>query len=193
MQDQLTELQKSLASLLSVAEPGEGYEVVSMTPEQFLAYAGEQLELAKSESDEDGNARLAHLLKSVTTMLEKNAFDGKGSMLPLFKGPLSRPGQTNAGELHADHMEKGGTGISQSAANTEANPTSNWEGRASGAVSKADIAAIAKAAGADESLRADLLASLMGDAKADAAADADSVWPKDLNADSVDTNPELQF
>lgn len=212
MKDKLIELQKSLHQFLQVVPEGDSHEVEVLTADQFLSYATEQLDIAKSESEPDAKARLHHLFKSVTAFIEKNAFDGSGTALPLYRGDISRQVMTAYAEFKGDHTEKSGKAIPFAQANTEENPGSNAFGRGGpqmgggsftfrGKVGKAAAEEMAKEIASDDEFKAMLLAALKGDelAKSDDSDKVDEVakdeqgekpepfvWAKDLNADKVD-------
>lgn len=87
----LDQLESDLAGLLSETPPVELREFASKR--DFLAYAKEQITLAKSDEAEVRKARLQHLL--VNTELAKNGFQDTGAKsLPVFSGPLSVQAQT---------------------------------------------------------------------------------------------------
>lgn len=210
MQDKLIELQKSLHQFLQVVPEGDAHEVAVMNADQFLAYTTEQLDIAKSEAEPDAKARLHHLLKSVTVFLEKNAFDGSGTALPLYRGDISRQVMTAYSEFKGDHTEKSGKGIPFASANTEANPGSNAFGRGGpqlgggsftfrGKVGKAAAEDLAKELSEDKAFKEMLLAALKGEDVSKSEDDSDAAddkveksepfaWARDLNADKVDRN-----
>jgi len=224
MKSQLTALQTSLAEVLGET-PDTGFACEVMTPEQLLTYAHSEVDLSKAETDDEARPRLSHLLKNVTTMLSKNAFDGMGTAVPVYRGENSRTSMTAASEMKAADMGKGmGMRVSFESANTEANPGSNAFGRGGpqhgnigysfrGMIGKSadgggeepteenrseTVEAIAKAAKSDAKFREMLLAQLAGEADDPDGSPATKSnlgdgWPRDMAADEIDNDPDLQF
>lgn len=169
MKDKLIELHKSLSQFLRMENCSESHKVTVMTPDQFMEYAGVQLEIAKSESEDAAISRIAHLAKNVALLIEKNAFDSAGVVMPLYTGELSRQATTAMSEQMADHTNKPGKMLSVEASNTEANPKSNAFGRGGPNIGEGSY-------------------SLHGKVTKSAFE-----WPRDLNADDADKDPSLQF
>lgn len=172
-----------------VSEP----ETREMTTEQLTAYVTEQVELAKSESDEDSKKRMSHLAKSLKDAVSKIA-DGSDSSsveLHIYRGEFQREKMTAA----QSETEKT---MSHAAA---AGPAPGVQ-----ALIKS-LEPMFKAGDARTALLAELSAMLEGVAPVAKADDKDRIktgsvepastkkteeapkaapWPRDLNADKID-------
>lgn len=88
----LEAIEKGLESLLVVDESSQP-EAQTFTPEQFIAYVAEQIELAKSE--EDSTPRLNYV-REIVALAKAGGFEDKQTVtVPLYQsGPLSVQGQS---------------------------------------------------------------------------------------------------
>lgn len=103
-----------LAGLLSDDNTEAKPTTVAMTPDQFLAYVGEQIKLAKA--DVDPRPRV-EALKQVVALAKAYAWESSDPFnVPVYSGDLSRQAQSADAERIADHPGKGlGTGVEQGA------------------------------------------------------------------------------
>ena len=88
----LEAIEKGLESLLVVDET-KAPETRTFTPEEFITYVAEQIELAKSE--EDSTARLAYV-REIVSIAKAGGFEDKATVtVPMYvTGPLSVQGQS---------------------------------------------------------------------------------------------------
>jgi len=101
LNDTLEAIGKELAGLIKAEEPAT--EKV-MTPEEFVAYAAEQITLAKS--DEDPKPRLEHLAGVVDLAKAYSWEDGGGMSVSVYSGPLSVQAGSRQAEKIAEHPGK---------------------------------------------------------------------------------------
>jgi hypothetical protein len=204
----LAPLKKAIEALITI-DDGEG-ESVTMTPDQFLSYAFDQVSKAADEEGDARRNRMAHLLKNMALVEKNSAFDGAGAAIKLYSGELSKQGQTAS-------QEKSGKTISFEAACGK-KPGSQFAADAHSGMGKGGFSFRGKVgkAATDEFMSAvapmfkkhDLRETLMdelrgmlddpaeGVEKADKSdepapektekAKESHVWPRDLNADTVD-------
>ena len=88
----LEAIEKGLEGLLVVDESAQP-EAHTFTPEQFIAYVAEQIELAKA--DENSTPRLTYI-REVVALAKAGGFEDTGTVsVPLYQsGPLSVQGQS---------------------------------------------------------------------------------------------------
>lgn len=201
----LENLRKAIEHLIAV-EKKPSVETVVMKPEEFLAYAADQMAKAADESGDEKASRLTALLEQVDAVSKNNAFDTAGAAIAVYSGQFARQRMTAA----ASESERS---MSHSRAEGPAPRGSNY------AVNKDNAQDVAKALfAAEKDVRGkimDALKALLEDAesesgvkKADESKAAEAgepkvktegegsgekggqtkrfTWARDLNADAAD-------